>query len=414
MKSSDGQSSTNQICIQQPIQAEAAALRNTYRKLQDAICYQSTIDSFAADLYSEGFITKSKQTEAQSQYQGSQIRCQMLLDAVENEVKNDPPRYYDFLKILRQDAAMKTVIRMLEDERRKIAKLPDLVGYTGPLKGLEFDDICDQYRKAIMSSNLMKVDELTETIMADEEKAIELKVFMLCYQGLAKAANPSQLDEAKRILEDCLRHTEETGGPNTPLLQGRVYRILAGLFRLKGDYKKGLEFARKGKKAMSNAVPSCETSCLLMEEALLLQLSEELTPQRQADIEKLLEDALKQAWKCKDRQRARYTVSLVYLRKSSFYLNTFGTNNNAPILEANLVAAEECLKKVELNIVGGTNRYQMRYQVAWSAFHQYRNNPSEALRSIRKANDLLEYCESEGSYLHVRERHEMLQKLVKT
>lgn len=325
-----------------------------------------------------------------------------------NEVKNSPKRFDDFLKLLQEDGAMETVSMMLHAERQEITKSLCLFVYTGPLKGEKFDNKCDQYRKAIMSSNWQEVNRLTERIMTDERESTDIKAFMLCYQALAIATVPYKLNEAKLKLEYSLQLTETMESPNRQLIQGRAFRILAGLPRRMGHYEEGLETVRKGQSALSNAAPSSETSCLLMEEALILQLSQELTSQRQDQIEGLLEFALKHAQYCKDRKRARYTCSLVYLRKSLFYLDAFEILPEA----INPCKAEECLKKVELNVVGGANIYEIEWYVAWSDLFQYRCNTREALKNIRKANDLLERSGmSDDSYLRVRERVEKLEKL---
>ena len=427
----DSQSPTNQTYSQQPspeqevvkppdrqppTNPEHKVFTKMYSTLHRAIIYQADLNGLIAELYSQRFISLGKFDVNQPQ----QTKCELLLGAVRTEIENNAPRFYDFLSILQQDSSLETVCKTLEEEiflakpSSPFHKFPPLFDYTEPLEGKEFDHLCGQYRNAIMSNNLAEVDRLTEHIMADEKMDMDIKIFTRCYQALAKAAVPYKQNEVKSILEHCLQLADKTESQNTPLLKGRAYRMLAGLSRQKMNYKEGLAIIDKGKQALSCVVPSCETSCLLVEEAQLLQLYEELTPQRQDKIEGLLEQALKQAWNSKDRSRSRYTVSLVHLQKSAFYLNIFVTNSSTPIPEANLVMAEECLRKVELELVGGNNRYQIRYHVAWSALHQYRNNPREALMCIRKANDLLKYSETEDSYLRVRERCEILEKLVKT
>jgi len=329
-----------------------------------------------------------------------------------NEVKNSPKRFDDFLKLLREDGAMETVSMMLHAERQEITKSPCLFDYTGPLKGEVFDNKCDRYRKAIMSSDWQEVNRLTETIMTDERESNDIKAFMLCYQAVAIATVPYKLNEAKQKLEYSLQLTETMESPNRQLIQGRVYRILAGLPRRMGHYEEGLETVRKGQLALSNAAPSSETSCLLMEEALILQLSQERTPQRRAKIEGLLEIALKHAQYCKDHKRACYTCSHVYLRKSLFYLDAFESKQTIHPGATNLCKAEECLKNVELNVVGGANIYEIEWYVAWSDLFQYRGNTREALKNIRKANDLLKRSGmSDDSYLCVRERLHKLKKL---
>ena len=381
-----------------------------HSKLQDALICKSSTDCFASELYSQGFITHSKYTEVMLQNQS--LKCKLLLDAVMNEVKNCPQRFDDFLKLLQEDAAMKTVSMMLDEKRCKITKSPCLFDYTGPLKGEVFDNKCDWYRKAIMSSDWQEVNRLTETIITDERESNDIKAFMLCYQALAIATVPCKLNEAEQKLENSLQLTETIESPNRQLIQGRAYRILAGLPRRLGHYEEGLETVRKGQLALSNAAPSSETSCLLMEEALILQLSQERTPQRQDKIEGLLENALKHARYCKDHKRARYTCSLVYLRKSLFYLDAFESKQTIHPEAINPCKAEECLKNVELNVVGGANIYEIEWYVARSDLFQYRGNTREALKNIRKANDLLEQSKlSDDSYLHVRKRLHKLEEL---
>ena len=212
-----------------------------------------------------------------------------------------------------------------------------------------------------------------------------------------------------------LEIAETIEGHNRQLLQGRAYRILAGVFRRKMKYKEGLEIIQKGHEALLLAERSSETACLIMEEALLLQLSEPWTPERQDKIEQLLIQALKDAKCCKDHQRAPYTVSLVYLRQALFYLNVFEDKKSASPAPEALRRAEGCLENVKLHLVGGTNIYEMEYYVAHSVLSSYRWNPPEALSYARKAEGLL--CESgiaDDSYLHVRERLKILERLSAT
>ena len=408
---------------------EQRAFRERYGILQDAFIHLLNLDSFANKLYAQKFITQDRHSEAQSQHHTEQRRCTLLLDAVDNQIKYKPRRFHDFLKLLSEDPAMEDVSKTMQvtyEEQVSLAagptklpshiqyteplrKLPSHIQYTEPLRGDHFDIICNRYRKAIMSSNSLEVDSLTEDIMNTGKS--ELKAFFLCYQGLVKATVPYKLDEAERILMHSLQLAEETESDNRQLLLGRAYRILAGVPRRKRNYKQGLEIVERGKKALQNAEPSSETACLFMEEALLRQFSEKWAPKRQEKIEQLLKLALKHAKYCKDHQRARYTVSLVHLRQALFYLDAFEDNKHSSPVRENLCRAEECLELVELNLVGGANVYKMEYYVAYSVLSSYRQNPTEALRYARKAKGLLHKSGiADDSYLHVRARVEVLEE----
>lgn len=397
---------------------EQQAFREMYCTLQGAIINSSDLDTFASKLYQQKFITQSKRIDVQSQHQSPQKRCTALLDAVENQIKHDSRRFHSFIDLLSEEPAMETVATMMHNKwakvsfgvrsPNKIPESPSCIHYTEPLTGEHFDNTCNQYRKAIMSSNSLEVDSLTENIMNTEGET-DFKAFFLCYQGLEKATVPYQLDKAERILKHSLKLAEASH--NRELLLGRAYRILAGVPRRKRDYKRGLEIVEKGKEALQHAEPSSETACLFMEEALLRQLSDKWAPERQEKIKKLLKLALKHAKLCKDHQRARYTVSLVYLRQALFYLDAFEDKKSTSALPENLCRAEECLRLVELNVVGGANVYVMEYYVACSCLSLYRQNPTEALRCARKAEGLLRESRiADDSYLHVRERLEILKE----
>jgi len=399
----------------QPPTPEQQAFARSYNTLQDFIAHSLNPDSFANQLYSQNLITKDKRTEAQSINQSVQRKCTLLLEAVETQIKYDPTKFHDFLEILSEDSAMETLSDILRDTYEhqvppdaRLTKPLSHISYNKPLKGKHFENICDQFRKAIMSSNSLEVNSLTEGI--ENGGNSELHAFVLCYQSLETGTAPCQLDKAKKIVKRSLKIAEAIEGHNRQLLQGRAYRILAGVFRRKMKYKKGLEIIQKGHEALLLAERSSETACLIMEEALLLQLSEPWTPERQDKIEKLLIQALKDAKCCKDHKRAPYTVSLVYLRQALFYLNVFEHKKSASPAPEALHRAEGCLENVNLHLVGGTNIYEMEYYVAHSDLSSYRWNPTEALSYARKAEGLR--CESgiaDDSYLHVGERLEILE-----
>ena len=408
------QLSTMNSCTQQQ-SPEQRTFRESYDILQDVFLHSLDLDFLANKLYAQRLITKNTHSKVQSQHYTEQRKCTLLLAAVDNLIKYNPRKFHDFLELLSEDSAMEDVLKRIHDTYEQQAspdagqtKLPNFFNYTEPFSGGKFNDRCNKYRKAIMSSNSWEVESLiTEDIMNGGE--IELKAFFLCYNGLVKATVPYQLDKAERILQDSLTLADQAReSHNGQLLRGRAYRILAGVFRRKRNYKQGLEIIEKGKDALQLAEPSCETACLLMEEALLQQLSDKRTRKEQEQTLKL---ALNHARFCKDHQRARYTVSHVYLRLALFYLDAFEEKKQASPLPENLRSAEDCLKLVELNVVGGANVYEMEYYVAYSCLSSYRQNPTEALRCARKAEDLLHKSGiANDSYLHVRKRLEVLEK----
>ena len=392
---------------------ELRTFREMYDTLQEVFLHSLDPDSFANKLYAKEVITKDTHTEVQSQDR-KQRKCTLLLSAVHNQIKHKPSRYRTFWKLLSEDPAMEVISKKMIDTYKQQLSLdagptanPSYIDFTEPLKGDDFDNICNQYRKAIMSSDSPEVDRLTEGIKNAGNS--ELMAFFTCYQGLEIATVRYQLNKAKRIFKQSLKLAEETESWNRQLLLGRAYRMLAGVARRERNYKQGLEIIDLGKEALQLAKPSSEKACLFMEEALLRQLSEKRTSERQEEIEQLMTKALKNASCCSDHQRACYTISLVHLRQALFYLDAFEDKKRVSPDLKNLHRAEVCLRKVELKLVGGTNIYQMEYYVAYSALSLYRQNPTEALTYAEKAEGLLRKSRiADDSYLHVRARLEEL------
>lgn len=299
-------------------------------------------------------------------------------------------------------------------------KEPRLKRYTGPLTGCVFDEMCDEFRTALISSKVDEIDKLTQRVKARNYK-VDLKVFALCYQAIEKATVPNKLNEARDILHMALEMIEKEESPNKSLLRGKVYRILAGIPRRKGKFRTAMKHVREARRACIDAAPCCETACILLEETLILQLENKVST-RQEEIEDKLETALKQSRVCPDQRRGKYTVSLVYLRKALFHLHSYTCwkdENDRPE-ESYIRKAEECLEQVDCRIIDGSNAYKLEYYIANSDLHRhraysesdqpkFREHITKALEFAEKAKLIQEDAKfADDSYLHVKKKIKLL------
>ena len=391
---------------------ESKKFRKCYAVLQETIINQKLCFSLASAFYSNDLISKDIHRG-----NGSSQHVREILDAIEHQICIKPANLYKFRNILSGYPVLDIVCQKLQKADQVQPNPPSmpyemkLQCYTDPLTGKMYNEMCESFRKALISSDANEMDRLTKRVMEDQSMKKDLKVFALCYQAIQKATVLNQLDKAEEILQRALKLTEETDTANWSLLQGKVFRILAGIPRRKGNYDMALEYIGKATRKFFVAVPSCETACVLMEEALILQLKNDVTV-RQEEIKYKLISALDHSRRCPDHQRGRYTVSLTYLRTALFHLNSYTSwyEESRP-QESSLKEAEECLQKVELNILSGPNAYEMEYRVAYSDLHRWRHKRTKAFECAEEARALQKKAKfADESFLNINRRVEMLKR----
>lgn len=247
--------------------------------------------------------------------------------------------------------------------------------YHDELIGENFDMICESFRQPLLENNYEQTLKLMVEIKKDEFNKPVVKSFFMCYHAIT-LSHCGQDNAAKLILYQALEMVQNGDQNNELLVQGRIRRILAGIYNSEGNESEALKNIQKCKEALVAARPSCEKACVLIQEARILR--------KKGDTEtvaELFKSAHECIVQCTDQKRKALTLPMASVERASVLLELKQVNE-----------AKKCLCDFDncTRIKKNNNIYQLKYLVAQSDFYRLTRDYKKAFDYIQESDDLVE------------------------
>lgn len=247
--------------------------------------------------------------------------------------------------------------------------------YENELTGDNFDETCEQFRRSLLTNNHCETLRLITEIIHDELRTPAEKAFFMCYHAITLShCGKDQI--AKVLLYEAWSKVQNGTKNNELLAQGRIRRILAGIYDSEGNESEALNNIQICKQALETARPSCEKACILIREAIILKkcnVSAEAVAQ-------LFESAHKCILQCTDTKRKVLMLPMASIERALFLLEL-----------KQVEEAKQCLKDFNdcPRIKTGNNIYQLKFLIAQSEVFRLSGDYTNAQRFIHESETLV-------------------------